>query len=302
MLSILIPIYNYNAYPLVKELQKQCIETKIDFEILCQDDFSTDYLQENQEINTLENCRFSRNETNLGRGKNINTIATQATKEYLVIVDCDTFPKNTEYIRNYVQYIREGRAGVLYGGIIYESSRPGKENLLRWIYGIKREALSLDLRNKKPHSSALTSNLLIKKEIFAEYPFDITITNYGYEDLCFLMVLESYGFTINHCDNPTFHLNLETSELFLKKTKIALENLAFIFESKKHIQIQSKIVSAYIILNKTGLIKLAAGSFRKTETLLKNNLLSTKPSLLAFDLFKLGYFCHLQNQKSIARH
>jgi hypothetical protein len=66
MLSILIPIYNYNAYPLVK---KNCrsLEAKIDFEILCQDDFSK-YLQENQEINTLENCRF-RNETNLGRGK-----------------------------------------------------------------------------------------------------------------------------------------------------------------------------------------------------------------------------------------
>jgi glycosyltransferase involved in cell wall biosynthesis len=302
MLSILIPVYNYNAYPLVKELHSQCLEAKIDFEILCQDDFSTEYLQENQEINTLKNCRFSRNKTNLGRGKNINTIANQATKEYLIIVDCDTFPKNSEYIRNYVQHIEEGKAGVLYGGIIYESVRPDKENLLRWIYGIKREALSLDLRNKKPNSSALTSNLLIKKEIFNEYPFDITITNYGYEDLCFLMVLESCRFTINHCDNPTFHLNLETSELFLKKTKIALENLAFIFESKKHIHIQSKIVSAYILLNKMGLIRLAAGSFKKTETLLKNNLLSTKPSLFAFDLFKLGYFCYLQNQKSIAGH
>jgi glycosyltransferase involved in cell wall biosynthesis len=68
MLSILIPIYNYNAYPLVKELHSQCLEATIDFEILCRDDFSSKYLQENQEINTLENCRF-RNETNLGRGK-----------------------------------------------------------------------------------------------------------------------------------------------------------------------------------------------------------------------------------------
>jgi glycosyltransferase involved in cell wall biosynthesis len=67
MLSILIPIYNYNAYPLVKELHSQCLEATIDFEILCQDDFSTNIQQ--KEINTLENCRFSRNETNLGRGK-----------------------------------------------------------------------------------------------------------------------------------------------------------------------------------------------------------------------------------------
>jgi hypothetical protein len=59
----------------------------------------------------------------------------------------------------------------------------------------------------------------------------------------------------NHCDNPTFHLNLETSEVISKKQK-ALE-LSFYFESKKTHQIQSKIVSTYI-LNKTGLIWLQA--------------------------------------------
>jgi hypothetical protein len=63
----------------------------------------------------------------------------QSTKEYLLLVDCRYFLKNNEYIRNYVQYIREGKAGVLYGGIIYESVRP-IENLLRWIWN-KREAL-----------------------------------------------------------------------------------------------------------------------------------------------------------------
>jgi glycosyltransferase involved in cell wall biosynthesis len=56
MLSILIPIYNYNAFS--KKLHSQCLEATIDFEILCRDDFSSKYLQENQEINTLENCRF----------------------------------------------------------------------------------------------------------------------------------------------------------------------------------------------------------------------------------------------------
>ena len=40
MLSILIPTYNYNVYPLVSELQRQCLESKIEFEILCQDDAS----------------------------------------------------------------------------------------------------------------------------------------------------------------------------------------------------------------------------------------------------------------------
>jgi hypothetical protein len=41
MLSILIPIYNYNAYPLVKELHSQCLE---DFDLrFCIDDASNEY-------------------------------------------------------------------------------------------------------------------------------------------------------------------------------------------------------------------------------------------------------------------
>jgi hypothetical protein len=59
MLSILIPIYNYTCLSFSKRIaHSQCLEAKIDFEILCWDDFSSEYLQENQEINTLENCRF----------------------------------------------------------------------------------------------------------------------------------------------------------------------------------------------------------------------------------------------------
>jgi glycosyltransferase involved in cell wall biosynthesis len=72
MLSILIPVYNYSVYPLVSELQKQCLESNIQFEILCQDDASNLFKIENEKINSLENCNFSVNNLNVGRGKNIN--------------------------------------------------------------------------------------------------------------------------------------------------------------------------------------------------------------------------------------
>ena len=52
MLSILIPTYNYNVFPLVLDLHKQCLECKIDFEILCQDDHSNQFSNENQKINS----------------------------------------------------------------------------------------------------------------------------------------------------------------------------------------------------------------------------------------------------------
>ena len=40
MISILIPCFDHNAYPLVSTLEKQALMLKIDFEIICIDDGS----------------------------------------------------------------------------------------------------------------------------------------------------------------------------------------------------------------------------------------------------------------------
>lgn len=296
MLSILIPIYNYNAFPLVSELRKQCMECRIEFEILCQDDSSDNFISENQIINTLENCVFSSNTFNLGRGKNINALAQKAKCDWLLILDCDTFPKDQNFIQNYITAIEENKSSVVFGGIIYQSLKPEKEKLLRWVYGNKREALPLEKRIQNPNNSALTSNLSIKKELFLKYPFDASITKYGYEDLCFLTILETKNIFVSHIDNPTFHLNLETSEIFLEKTKTALENLAFIIDSGILETVDSKIIKAYSFLKTIKLTEIVAAIFKKSEAIITANLLSDTPSILLFDCYKLGYFCQIKSE------
>jgi glycosyltransferase involved in cell wall biosynthesis len=284
MLSFLIPVYNYNALPLVNELVKQCNFNGINFEILCQDDASNS--QENtinQEINQLSNCSFFINETNLGRGKNINSLAQKAKYDWLLILDCDTFPAQNSFVKKYVAIISDLKNNIVFGGIIYENKKPEKEQLLRWIYGQKREA-----------SAILTSNLLIKKEVFLQFPFDESITKYGYEDLRFFSVLKANHFEISQIENPTFHLNLETSIQFLNKTKTALENLVFLYNSKKIMKEESKIIASFEFLRKLKLTQFSAFIFRKIQTRIERNLLSQKPSLFLFDLYKLGYFCDLK--------
>ncbi|MBF4491935.1 glycosyltransferase family 2 protein [Flavobacterium sp. MR2016-29] len=288
MLSILIPVYNYNALPLVTELVKQCNFNGITFEILCQDDASNS--QENilnQEINLISNSSFFVNERNLGRGKNINSLALKAKYNWLLILDCDTFPTANNFIKKYADLISTATKNIFFGGIMYEDKKPEKEQLLRWIYGKKREAVSV-----------LTSNLLIKKEVFLQYPFDESITKYGYEDLLFFSVLKSNHFQFLQIDNPTYHLNLETSILFLKKTKTALENLVFLYNSRKISKEESKIIKAFELLKKLKLIRFSAFLFNTNQKKIERNLLSQKPSLLLFDLYKLGCFCNL---KTIAK-
>jgi glycosyltransferase involved in cell wall biosynthesis len=294
MLSILIPTYNYDAYPLVTELQKQCIDCTIEFEILCQDDASNSkWNTENQKIDSLNNCFFFINNSNLGRGKNINSLVEKSKYRLLLIMDCDTFPIQNNFIQKYCEVIPN--SSVTFGGIQYEKEIPNKEKLLRWFYGNNRESISVDNRNKKPNFRALTSNLLIKKEILEQNPFDSTITKYGYEDLCFLSALETNNIKVSHIDNPTYHLNLETSILFLDKTRTAIENLVYIINSGRFPTIESKIDSAYIILKRLKLVSITAFIFNKTESKITSNLLSKSPSLFLFDLYKLGYYCSIQS-------
>ena len=58
MISLLIPTYNYNVHPLVLELNRQCKQCGIDFEIIVLDDAGTQFFDENQAINSIENCTF----------------------------------------------------------------------------------------------------------------------------------------------------------------------------------------------------------------------------------------------------
>ena len=290
MLSILIPTYNYNVVPLVLELHKQCLECEIDFEILCQDDASKLFFEENKKINGLKYCRFSKNNSNLGRGKNINLLAEKAQFEWLLIMDCDTFPKENHFIQKYITQVNKNEK-IVYGGIVYKKEKPEKEKLLRWIYGNKREALSLKVRNEKPNSRALTSNLLINKKLFLETLFDESITKYGYEDLVFLSDLEKKGILVTHIENTTYHLGLETSQQFLDKTKIALENLKIISKSRSFNVSDSKLLEFCVLLKRLYLSTLISFIFKKTERIIERNLLSKRPSLLLFDFYKLGCYC-----------
>lgn len=293
MLSILVPVYNYAVLPLVSEIEKQCNACGINFEILCYDDASDLFVAENQEINQFKNCSFVILEKNIGRSAIRNLLAEKAVYENLLFLDADVIPVHDNFISN---YISETNEKVVFGGLLYETQTPKKELLLRWIYGKKREALTLFERNKNAPDFALVSNLLIKKEILIEFPFDEILTKYGYEDLLFFSILKSNQIEIKQIENPVFHLNLETSSLFLSKTKTALENLVFLNTANKISKDQSKIIFSFDFLRRFKLISIFNFIFKKSEQKIERNLLSQKPSLFLFDIYKLGYYCFLKSK------
>ena len=296
MLSILIPIYNYNAYSLVLELHKQCTDCGINFEIISIDDASTQQKSKNKPIQFLTNCFFVELFENIGRSKIRNLLASKSNYEWLLYVDCDTFPKNSDFISNYISQINLSTKKVFFGGIVYTKEKPDNDRLLRWIFGQKREATPLSERKRNPYKTTFVSNLLIKKTVFDIFSFDEKITNYGYEDFAFIQTLKLENIDIEHIENPVSHLNLETSSVFLLKTKTALETLLFISKTNSKVEIESKIIKTHKILCALKFNLFIAKLFQKLQVRLEHHLTSEKPSLLVFDCYKIGYFCYLNRK------
>jgi glycosyltransferase involved in cell wall biosynthesis len=290
MLSILIPVYNYNVLPLASELIKQCNSYGITFEIIFLDDASQKFVIENERINLFENASYSILEKNIGRSAIRNLLAEKAVYENLLFLDADTFPAHADFLSVYISQISNTQK-IVYGGILYESSKPAKKELLRWIYGKEREALSVSERIKNPHLSFLTLNFLIKKNIFSKVRFNENIPNLRHEDTLFSFELKQNQIEVLHIDNPVFHLGLEDSKIFLQKSEEAVLGLKNLIDSNLISPDYVKLAHYFQLIKKYHLVSLTAFGFRIFKPLFKKQLLSAKPSLFLFDIYRLGYYC-----------
>ena len=295
MLSILIPVYNYNVSSLVETLYKQALESNIIFEIICLDDYSQDFLFENQKINQYKNCHYSVLEKNIGRSAIRNLLARKAIYQNLLFLDADTIPVNQNFVSTYISKINQSEK-VVYGGILYESKKPQKDRLLRWIYGTKREALNTSERSKNPYISFLTLNFLISKSIFSKVNFNENIPNLRHEDTLFSFELMQSQIEIVHIENPVYHLGIENSETFIKKSEEAVVGLKNLVDSNLISSDYVKLSHYYKIIKKYYLQSIIAFVFTISKPLFLRQFLSKKPSLFLFDLYRLGYYSTLKSK------
>jgi len=298
MISILIPTYDYNTLPLVDELYRQVVLENIEFEIIVTDDASpiNENTEINSKINQLANCRFERNEINLGRGQNRNVLIQKAKYDWVLLMDCDTFPKHKNFVKTYIENTKLQDIKAIFGGIIYYDEKPQEDEMLRWVFGKNREEIPLQKRLSDPFDSALISNILVRKEVLISHPFDSEIFHYGFEDIVFILALKREGIAINHIENPAYHLNLEKSAVFLNKYHSSLQNLKFVLDKKIISPNDTTLTKVYYTLAQLHLVTLVAFGFSIFKKAFTKNLLSKNPSLFVFDVYRLGYFCQLNSK------
>src|SRR5690606_41049026 len=91
---------------------------------------------------------------------------------------------------------------------------------------------------------------------------------------------------ILHIDNPLEHTGLEPTDVFLHKTRLAVENLLYL--SKKHELIDTRLLRAYKKIMQLKLEAPLTLVFRFARKQLVRNFHSTRISLRLFDFYKLG--------------
>ena len=289
MISILIPCYDFNALPLVKRLEKEALTLSIAYEIICIDDGSFSPLNENnQQINALTNCLFIESKKNVGRIANRKLLSDKAQYNWLLFIDVDTMPKNEKFLESYLSHINKKDA--VFGGFFYNKESFSIDNSLRFTFGKKREQVTSKKRMRNPYKYIISSNYMINKSIFDQIEVPEDINGYGL-DYFFGAQLKTNNVHITHIDNEVIHHDLDDNNEFLEKTRSALDNLKYMNNNnyiKKH---DISILKAYNFLKILLLENMFYAMIKTVNNKIETNLMSKKPSLVAFDLYRLAYLC-----------
>ena len=300
MISICIPVYNYDVSRLVTDLSIQAESSYVPVEIIIIDDFSEERYRRNNRLVCKEHI-YIELDHNTGRARIRNLFITYANYRYLLFLDCDSIISSSNFLEKYIGLTPQ-QPSVVCGGSTYTLMCPGRRQKLRWKYGKLRESKPADIRNGNPHRSFLSNNFLADRRIFDRIKFDENLSGYGYEDTLFGYSLRKAGIEVIHTDNQVLNGGLESNKAYLKKTREAVLNLVEMVKSGRYGDDLNDYISLLHFYNKIEKYKNCIGLVYIVFRPVIYFLLARGYIFLAlFDLYRQGLFLRLsrslQSQK-----
>lgn len=287
MISILVPIYNNLVYELATELSSQLLKLNVAGELIFIDDNSNSVFKEkNKQILKLPKVKYEILDENIGRLEIRKLLETKAKFNWLLFLDGDSKIIKQDFLQTYLYHLDKGN-DVIIGGRSYLLKKPKDCSLvLHWKYGTTREDIV------KRGRGFMTNNFCIKKEIFQSLKFENTWNGYGYEDTWIGMQLEQKKLNLVYINNKVLHNGLETADIFLEKTKLALKNLNMLSKlySVETLSRHVLLYKFFYFVQKLKLTSIISSTFQLFKKPILKNLSSCSPSLLIFDFYKLNMF------------
>ncbi len=273
MLSILIPVYNFDVAPLVIKLLQQALLLNIPFEIIVCNDASTQTFT-TEKLSNIKQIRYLVNEKNLHIAKTRNRLLRAANYKWVLFIDADVIPVFDNFL---AIYWNTKNKGVFFsGGFTYDETKANNQSL-RYIYGTKIE------QHKHLRSCC---NIFFNKENVNLF-FDEDIVNYGFEDTLFYLELDKIGIPVIFIKNNVYHNFTDNNVTFLIKTESACKTLVQLITDKKITVNDTQLSKTYHLLTKFRLLFMLSLIQSVFITKIQKNLAGNTPKLYYFKWFKL---------------
>lgn len=277
MLSIVIPVYNYNILPLVERLHQEASTLNLPFELLVCDDASTQVFHQ-QQIEAFPHTRWLTNTVNQHVAYTRNRLLKEAQYPWVLVLDADVMPVAPTFIQD---YLAQRETGVFFqGGFTYPPIEAGQQQSLRLTYGRAVE------QHNHLHSCC---NLFFNQNVL-QLQFDEAITTYGYEDTLFFLALAKRQIEVIRLPNPVVHQSTESNHTYLERSKQACWELVRLLDQNKINATDVQLSRRYNQLAQLHLTALLSGIDWLLGTRIQRNLLGANPSMTGFKLFKLVAF------------
>ncbi|SHJ52988.1 glycosyltransferase family 2 protein [Propionispora hippei] len=256
VLSVLIPVFNWNISDLLDKLIKEIISNKLDnVEIVILDDMSSDlnlkkinrknvdfFIQKYPHLKLIYKELLS----NIGRAAVRNLLIKESNGLYLLFLDCDILPDSNIFLQKYINFCRNRKYDVVCGGLSYKQIPVSKSEYKFYLFlSNMTDVKPAVIRNTAPWRYVLTSNVavnrcVLEKEVFGDFK------GYGYEDVEWAIRIHRQ-FKIIHIDNQVTHLGLVQRSKVYERMVTSIDNY-FILSKLHPMEFEESRIFKYILL------------------------------------------------------
>ncbi|WP_419255140.1 glycosyltransferase family 2 protein [Caulobacter sp. ErkDOM-YI] len=237
-LSVLIPTFRDDPSALLKALDDPMARA----EIIVLDDGSGDEALARRMAGRIERlrlpARFIQLTSNEGRAKGRNRLASHARAGHFLFLDSDMLPDPEDFLARWAALAESENTPIAFGGFTLDQTPRRPEHELHRAMALKSDCTPAPERARSPEKHVFTSNLLVRRDVFATVEFDEGFTGWGWEDVEWAMRV-GRAHPILHIDNSATHLGLDTAPAMAAKYEQSASNFARVVSAHR------EIVSAY---------------------------------------------------------
>lgn len=154
---------------------------------------------------------------NQGRSAARNRLIAAAKAPVILFLDSDMAPDAPSFVSDWLQLARDPATEIAYGGFSTLQVPDCAALALAKMVAEKSDCASASERQSRGALAVATSNLLVRKSILDDTPFDAGFSGWGWEDVDWALRADAKGHTVRHVDIPATHLGLDDAATLLDK-------------------------------------------------------------------------------------